>query len=240
MPPVSAPTESQILTSYLLNPSSLPTILAHDQFRLLFPAKLRKHPHLKPLYRDLQFLRSLDVDIVRENITQEVRKGDRMRVDMWRALREQNIRPYAGGDDGKVGNRIKGDQDAMEAEIDGVLFGLSGSTSMLSANSRVRTPDALSYHSLESLLEEMEKAARITESEANMMENEVKQLVAELSDTVGELSDLRYGNFAKGAGSRTDGGREVVEEVRRALARLDDAVNNHAVVAGNELRYTEL
>ena len=212
MAPPPPPTESQILSSYLLTPASLPTILPLDQFRSLFPQKLRSHPHVKSLYRDLQFLRSVDIDVVRENIIQEIRKGDRMKVEMWRAYQAgQNQRLKGAATDGTGRGAVKDEQiEEKETELDTVLFGQTGSVAP-------RTQ----YHSLESLLEEMGTAAEVMEMEAESAEREAKVLVEEIREIIGGLSDLRYGTFARKSGNRGMG-----EEVQEALVRLREVCEN--------------
>ena len=224
MPQIPAPpTEHQILTSYLLNPASLPTILSLDQFRNLFPNKFREHPQIKRLYRDLQFLRSVDIDNVRENIAQEVRRGDRMKVEMWRSLRAGQKAEDTVMGEGFTRNGTKQDDPNSESDIeaekeieqtemqlDTMLFGQAGSVA--------RPPSQL--HSLESLLGEMETAAEVLEAEAKAAEVEMQALVAGIQETVSSLSDLRYGTFARVGGS--DGEADVGEEVKKALQRLEN------------------
>lgn len=72
LPPI---TESQILTSYLLPPSPLPTITPYSAFLTLVPATYRNNPEyasaIKCLYRDLQFQRDITLSQVQENIERE-------------------------------------------------------------------------------------------------------------------------------------------------------------------------
>lgn len=71
-PPI---TESQILTSYLLPPSALPTFLPYSSFLSLIPATYRNDPDYRPairnLYRNLQFQRDITLSQVQENIERE-------------------------------------------------------------------------------------------------------------------------------------------------------------------------
>ena len=68
-------TESTILTSYLLHPSPLPTVLPYSVFLNLVPTTYKNNPDhtdpLKRLYRDLQFQRAITVEHVRDNIERE-------------------------------------------------------------------------------------------------------------------------------------------------------------------------
>lgn len=219
------PTESQILSSYLLNPASLPTMLSLDQFRNLLPTRFRTHPRTKLLYRDLQFLRSVDIDNVRENIVHEVRKGDRMKVEMWRALKagQKNgiVITGEGIQTGVKGNSVTGvdgqvaqQTEQVEMQLDGVLFGPTGSTAPTSSGRS-------QLHSLETLLEAMEKASDVLEVEARTAEEEAEGLVQEIRETIGALSDLRYSSFAHVGGVDGGGTSNIGDEVKTALKRLE-------------------
>ncbi|ETI28643.1 hypothetical protein G647_01094 [Cladophialophora carrionii CBS 160.54] len=92
------PTESQILHSYLLHPSPLPTILPYTAFLALLP----KHPsslqtthatELKRLYRDLEFQRAVIVDDVRRRIESECTKSISLTARLARQVRwEENLK----------------------------------------------------------------------------------------------------------------------------------------------------
>lgn len=83
-------TETSILQSYLLPPSPLPTILPYSSFLQLVPAQHRSHPHLKRLYRDLQFQRNVDVNTVRENIDREVARSASLKADLARRIANEH------------------------------------------------------------------------------------------------------------------------------------------------------
>ncbi|KAJ4503127.1 hypothetical protein HRR78_008166 [Exophiala dermatitidis] len=78
---MSQPTESDILYSYLLQPSSLSTIIPYTKFQSLSPHKSptitpSSGPNLiKRLYRDLEFQRSITIDHVRRRIDEECRRS---------------------------------------------------------------------------------------------------------------------------------------------------------------------
>ena len=80
-----APTESNVLTKFLLSPSPLPTIISLQKFTECFPKSQRTNSQIKILYRELQHIRSLDDDQVKHNIVQEVKKGERQRREVVRA-----------------------------------------------------------------------------------------------------------------------------------------------------------
>lgn len=85
MPP---PSESDILTNYLLQPAPLPSITTFNQFVLLFPRPLHNSPQLRSLYRDLQAQRNAVVDAVAASIQDEVKRGVVMRREVLRLRRE--------------------------------------------------------------------------------------------------------------------------------------------------------
>lgn len=185
-----------MLTSYLLEPASLPTILPYSQFLALFPSQHRSNPQIKLLYRDLQFLRTVDMDIVQENIAAECKRGDRIKVEMLRQLHA----------DGKRQSEL-GDQ--REMEIDMQLFGPTGSL-----------PRRGRRHTMDSLLRDMEDTCQQLETETQQAEAEAEEVLRHMKDTVGALSDLRYGKFAK-APSVEDEGME--GEVVKALKGFEEA-----------------
>lgn len=85
---MAPPTESDILTNYLLQPAPLPSIATFDQFALLFPRALHNSSQLRSLYRDLQAQRNVVVDAVAANIQDEVKRGAVMRKEVLRQKRE--------------------------------------------------------------------------------------------------------------------------------------------------------
>lgn len=85
---MAPPTESDILTNYLLQPAPLPSITTFDQFALLFPRALHNSSQLRSLYRDLQAQRNAVVDAVAASIQDEVKRGAVMRKEVLRQKRE--------------------------------------------------------------------------------------------------------------------------------------------------------
>lgn len=187
-----------MLTSYLLEPASLPTILPYAQFLALFPTQHRSNPQIKLLYRDLQFLRTVDMDVVQKNIAAECKQGDHMKVEMLRQLQADVKRQDKSSDE-------------REVEMDMQLFGPAGS---LSRRDR--------WHTMDSLLREMEHGCQQLEAEAHYAEVEAEEILRHMKETVGALSDLRYGKFAKSP-SMEVGGME--GEVVKALKGLEEACN---------------
>ncbi len=74
-----APTESKILSNYLLVPAQLPSIISLQEFITLFPRSLQSSPQVRSLYRDLQSHRNSLVDSIAEGIETEAKKGKGLR-----------------------------------------------------------------------------------------------------------------------------------------------------------------
>jgi centromere-localized protein 2 len=83
-----APTETEILANYLIQPSALTAITTLEQFKALFPRPLQSAPLVRALFRDLQSQRTALLDEVAENIADEAKRGVSMRREVVRAKRE--------------------------------------------------------------------------------------------------------------------------------------------------------
>jgi centromere-localized protein 2 len=81
------PTESTILSNFLLPPTPLPLALPLETFTNLFPRASRSSPEIPLLYRELQYQVALGVDEVKRNITGEVQRGEETRIRIARARR---------------------------------------------------------------------------------------------------------------------------------------------------------
>ncbi|KAM0264713.1 hypothetical protein ACHAQJ_000538 [Trichoderma viride] len=163
---MSPPTESDILTNYLLQPAPLPSITTFNQFVLLFPRPLHNSPQLRSLYRDLQAQRNAVVDAVAADIEDEVKRGAVMRKEVLRQRREAEREDVDG-----------------EVEMERALFGL---------DSGVKS----ATHNLNSVIPELEGAVGALEAEIKRLEEEETTLQQSIQQTIGGLSDLRYGKLA--------------------------------------------
>ena len=83
-----APTESTILTQFLLSPVPLPSTVSLRKFTSLFPPSQASNPQIQLLYRDLQHQRALLADAVAHNISNEVRRGNAQRRAVIKARKE--------------------------------------------------------------------------------------------------------------------------------------------------------
>ncbi|CCC07577.1 hypothetical protein SMACR_06779 [Sordaria macrospora] len=163
-----APTETKILSDYLLVPAQLPAIISLQEFIDLFPRSLQSSPQVRNLYRDLQTQRNAVVDSVAAEIEAEAKRGRAMRQVMIKAKREEDSQ-----------------ENDDEAEIEQILFG---------STSDSQPPK----HSIGSILPDLEGAVSELESELQLLGEEEAALLASIQQTVGSMSDLRYGRFANG------------------------------------------
>ncbi|KAF7558790.1 hypothetical protein G7046_g5379 [Stylonectria norvegica] len=161
-----APTETEILTNYLIQPSSLTSITTFEQFKTLFPRPLQASPQVRSLFRDLQSQRNAVIDRVAGNIAVEAKRGNTMRKEVVRALREAEREDVDG-----------------EVEMERVLFG---------ENSGAKS----AKHSLDSIVPELDGATGALEMEIEKLKEEEAALLDSVKQTIGGLSDLRYGKFA--------------------------------------------
>ncbi|KAK0108937.1 hypothetical protein ONS96_002774 [Cadophora gregata f. sp. sojae] len=164
-----APTEETILSTFLLSPAPLPTIITLKAFTELFPRSQQSSPQIKALYRDLQHQRARLTDTVSRNIAAEVKRGKAQRREVARARKE-----------------AEREQQDDEVDVERALFGPT-------SNLPVSKP-----HTLSSILPELESAVEEVEDEIRRLDEEAEALLAEMQSNVGGLSDLRYGRLANG------------------------------------------
>ncbi|OKL59842.1 hypothetical protein UA08_04772 [Talaromyces atroroseus] len=192
-----APSEESILGSFLLSPASLPTVISLQKFTELFPKRFQSHPQIKVLYRELQELRSQDMDLISEHILDEVKAGEQQKADLLEAAKETGVAGF-------------GDADHREMNLDVELFGPASST------------QAVGYHSVSSLLSEMESSCAALEREVVAAEEEASTTLTAVKQIVSDLSDLRYGKLNK-PGVNPD---EFTGEIIRGLQGLQDACDH--------------
>ncbi|KKA29348.1 hypothetical protein TD95_001933 [Thielaviopsis punctulata] len=176
-----APSESAILSKFLLLPSDLPAILTPAAFAALFPRSLTQSSsssssaaaaaHIRALYHDLQAQRAATVDAVAANIDAHVAGPGR---DLRRAVaRQRRVLEVAdGGDD--------------EIAIEQALYTPAEATAL-----PPRKP-----HSLPSIVAAMDAAVAGLEAQLAALRAEEAALLQSVRQTVGSLSDLRYGKPA--------------------------------------------
>jgi centromere-localized protein 2 len=109
-----APSETSILSNFLLPPAPLPMVVTLAQFRRLFPRPTRDRPAVRALYAELAHQVSLGVDEVKRNIAAEVRRG----VALRRQVREARRRAMRGARWVRVEGRVSADA-RMDAQVGG-------------------------------------------------------------------------------------------------------------------------
>jgi centromere-localized protein 2 len=82
-----APTEATILSTFLLPPAPLPSLISLQAFTALFPRAHQSSPQIRTLYRDLQHQRAKLVDTIALNIATEVKRGNAQRRTVVRVRR---------------------------------------------------------------------------------------------------------------------------------------------------------
>lgn len=93
-----APSESSILSNFLLPPAPLPAVISLRKFKELFPSAQQSDPQIAILYRELQQQRATDTDDVKRNIEAEVRRGEIVQRAVSRARRRANKEQLQGLD----------------------------------------------------------------------------------------------------------------------------------------------
>ncbi|OQV04803.1 hypothetical protein CLAIMM_09631 [Cladophialophora immunda] len=221
MPP-HTPSESEILTSYLLHPSPLPTILPYKSFLALVPpsasSSARQHPtELKRLYRDLQFQRDIVIDDVRRRIEDERRRSVELTARLGRQIRreEEGLRRgrkrkrkegSARGDDGDDGDDDEKSDSDVDKEEQETQFDTALHDGRALGNT-LPTATAKHNHTATTLLAAMATAGEDLTAEIADLEAQIDALRTQAKDTIGNLSDLRYGRFAMSSG-RMSGDRK--------------------------------
>lgn len=92
------PTEASILSSFLLPPAPLSTVISLRKFTELFPHSQQSSPQIPALYRELQHQRAVDIDDVKRNIAAEVKHGERQKREVVKARRRADKEELEGLD----------------------------------------------------------------------------------------------------------------------------------------------
>jgi centromere-localized protein 2 len=105
MSPLSTPTtpmmpsqEAKILGDFLLAPAPLRDFLTLRDFTDIFPRAHRTNPAVQDIYRELQRLRDKDIELVRRQITDEVKRSKQLRREYARERRQLDDAAVAGLD----------------------------------------------------------------------------------------------------------------------------------------------
>lgn len=80
-------TEEKILSTWLLVPASLQSIMTIGAFTRLFPSSQANNPQIRRLYHDLQHQRASLVDSVERNIQAEAARGSAQQRSVFKIRR---------------------------------------------------------------------------------------------------------------------------------------------------------
>ncbi len=83
-----APTEEKILSTFLLPPAPLQSIISLKAFTALFPRAQQSSPQIKVLSRDLQRQRAHVTDTIGHNVAVETKRGIAQRRAVVKARKE--------------------------------------------------------------------------------------------------------------------------------------------------------
>ncbi|KAJ9639695.1 hypothetical protein H2204_003766 [Knufia peltigerae] len=243
MPP---PNERQILTSYLLHPSPLPTILPYASFQSLFPSATSRttHKDIKPFYRNLQSQRDGTLDDVRRRIRDECRRSTFLTTRLARQItREEQSNPTSRkrkwsettttrdqecDDTSSVDSDIeeenprlndKDNSDYTDVETDNQVEVDLDTRLHGPHGSTIPSTTARQHHGATSLLDAMKTASSDLQDEISSLEAQIAAVQAQCQESLGNLSDLRYGRFSQ---TRVSGQQSGVD------GRNDDGTSIHS------------
>ncbi|CAO2650921.1 Nn.00g092180.m01.CDS01 [Neocucurbitaria sp. VM-36] len=180
--------EAKILGDFLLAPAALRDFMTLRQFTDIFPKSHRTNPAVQDLYRELQRLREKDIEVVRRNIADEVKRSKQLRREYAKERRQLDGATVAGLDPIAL---------QMEEEISG--------------EGHARP------HTLHTVHTSIEEACQSLEAQIAEIEDANRTALVEVQEVVGALSDLRHGRFAQSA-SGEDMGEEVLATLQRLEA----------------------
>ncbi|CAA9959809.1 Cnl2-NKP2 multi-domain protein [Pyrenophora teres f. maculata] len=162
--------EAKILGDFLLAPAPLRDFVTLRDFTDIFPRAHRANPAVQDIYRELHRLREKEIEHVRRDIADEVKRSKQLRREYARERRQLD--------------------DATVTGLDSVALQMEEE---LSGNSRKKP------HTLQTVHSDIEEACQSIEAQITGIEQENNRVLAEVQDVVGALSDLRHGRFPSSA-----------------------------------------
>jgi hypothetical protein len=90
--------EAKILGDFLLAPAPLRDFITLRDFTDIFPHAHRSNPTVQEIYRELQRIRDKDVELVRQDIIDEVKRSKQLRREYAREKRQIDDATVAGLD----------------------------------------------------------------------------------------------------------------------------------------------
>ncbi|KAI4640968.1 uncharacterized protein J4E79_011754 [Alternaria viburni] len=183
--------EAKILGDFLLAPAPLRDFTTLRDFTDIFPRAHRSNPAVQEIYRELQHIRDRDIELIRQDIIDEVKRSKQLRREYARERRHVD--------------------DATVAGLDPIALQMEQE---LSDQSRKKP------HTLQTVHSDIEEACQTLEAQIAEMEQENRRALAEVKDVVGALSELRHGRFAPSP-SGENIGEEVMATLKQLEAVCD-------------------
>ena len=90
--------EAKLLADFLVAPASLRDFMTPRQFASIFPSAHRSNPAIQELYRELHTLRERDIDAVRQDIADEVRRSKPLKREYAHERRQMDAANVTGLD----------------------------------------------------------------------------------------------------------------------------------------------
>ncbi|KAI4613490.1 uncharacterized protein J4E87_009791 [Alternaria ethzedia] len=183
--------EAKILGDFLLAPAPLRDFTTLRDFTDIFPRAHRSNPAVQEIYRELQHIRDREIELIRQDIIDEVKRSKQLRREYARERRHVD--------------------DATVAGLDPIALQMEQE---LSGQSRKKP------HTLQTVHSDIEEACQTLEAQIAEIEQENRRALAEVKDVVGALSELRHGRFAPSS-SGENIGEEVMATLKRLEAVCD-------------------
>jgi len=90
--------EAKILGDFLLAPAPLRDFTTLRDFTDIFPRAHRSNPAVQEIYRELQHIRDRDIELIRQDIIDEVKRSKQLRREYARERRQVDDATVAGLD----------------------------------------------------------------------------------------------------------------------------------------------
>lgn len=164
-----------MLSDLLLAPAALRHFMTLREFTDVFPRGHRDNDAVPDLYHELKRLRERDMDVVRRDIVEEVKRSRQLRREYAQERRLHDA-TVAGVDPIAL---------EMEEELSGQTHGRP--------------------HTLPTVHASIEKACDGLEAQIAQLERETEEALQNVQDVVGGLSDLRQGRFPQSVGGEDMG-----------------------------------
>ena len=173
-------------------------------------------------------MRTVDTDVVEDNIDQECRKnGERQRREMWRALRSSSQSQSSDGRGVENGQGIFGDRPGgdgnKDIQMDEAFYGQTGSVPMRKQK----------YHTEESLVAAMAETIRYLEVDCQVVKRDADELLDRMQQIVREMhvdgGSVQRSSLSPSSSSATArhanlSAAETMEAVKN-LKTLEDAID---------------